>query len=137
MGCGYSPKRTGIDAFAKMFRDLGTSVADVNRRITAIGVQVDKANGKLIVSAGRSLEVDGSLTVTGDTLIEGNLSVLNGSITNDALENPITPKIANGSNHGFALSMAGVNAATATLAVPSGYRQALVFATSDVMINNK
>lgn len=82
MGGGYSPQREGMAAVAHIIRGLKTDLMALNRRISGLGIQVDKADGKLIIAAGRSL------VVNGDTLIEGNLSVPNGSITNAGLQNP-------------------------------------------------
>ena len=143
MGSGYSPKRTGLEALVKQFRGFQTGLAAVNRRISAIGIQVDKANGKLIISSGRSLEVDGSatvggsLTVTGNTLIEGSLSVPNGSITNAALNAPVYPVAVGSSATNFSVPAIALHTVcTINVPVPAGFSQALVHMNVDLGVWN-
>lgn len=144
MGGGYQPKRSGVYAVAQRIFNIERSIAALNARISGLGIQVDKANGKLIISSGRSLEVDGSetiggsLTVTGNTLIEGNLSVPNGSITNAALSNPVIPLngLATGSNYSlpvittFGPGGGGTTRATVTLTVPANCTSAILLAVA-------
>lgn len=142
MGGGYQPKRVGADRVAQAIKDLQRSDEDINRRISGLGIQVDKADAEVIIAAGRSLVVDGSetvggsLTVTGDTLIEGNLSVPNGSITNAALNAPVSPVATHAQASNFALTTTNTEKARATISVPSGYSQALVFATISAKAQN-
>lgn len=136
MGGGYQPKRSGVYAVAQRIFNIERSIAALNARISGLGIQVDKANGKLIISAGRSLEVDGSeiiggsLTVTGDTLIEGNLSVPNGSINNAALANPVSFANGNADANSTNFTVAGSNLAVVTISVPSGFTSAEVMCFS-------
>jgi hypothetical protein len=84
-----------------------------------------------------ALEVSGTLNVTGDAVFAGNLAVPNGSISNDALENPILPGIITGSGSGFGMAGGGYESkAAATLTVPDGFTQALVLANGGVSIAN-
>jgi hypothetical protein len=86
-----------------------------------------------------TLNVDATSTFGGDAsfhgsvVIDGNLAVPNGSITNAALSNPVTSGIAApGVGSGFATSTAYATKAATSIAVPAGYSQALVCAIGSV-----
>lgn len=78
-----------------------------------------------------AIQTDSSATSTfnGSVIINGDLSVPNGSISNAALANPIVPLAQHAGTSGFGLAT-GANATllTTTINVPSGCSQALVFA---------
>lgn len=77
--------------------------------------------------------VGGTLNVTGDAVFSGDLAVPNGSITNDALSNPLTAGVAAPDwQNNWSATNSWVTKASTTIAVPAGFTDALVFAMSSV-----
>lgn len=68
----------------------------------------------------------GMKPVLGGVEFSGNLSVPNGSITNAALQAPVSPGSAGLTQQNFATTTAGAVYAQASIVVPAGYTQALV-----------
>lgn len=132
MGGGYTHQTQGTpQALPALIKKLAQEIAALNRRISNIGIQIDPVAGELIIASGRSL------VVNGNTLIEGNLSVPNGSITNAALNAPVYPQIAHAQAANFALTTTATEYVRATISVPVGYSQALVFASISANARNK
>ncbi|MFB9956981.1 hypothetical protein [Cellulomonas denverensis] len=88
------------------------------------------------MSTTGTANIGGAMNVTGNAVFSGDLAVPNGSITNAALSNPVTSAIAApGTAMGWIVNGgSGVfqTKASTTIAVPSGYSQALVFASASV-----
>lgn len=81
--------------------------------------------------------IDGSANFNGNVNINGNLSVPNGSITNAALSNPLSPVAFHADASNFALSNGpNVPIVTQTITVPAGYTQAVVNATASLSAAN-
>jgi len=80
---------------------------------------------------------DGSANFNGNVNINGNLSVPNGSITNAALQSPLSPVAFHADANNFALSNgANVPIVTQTITVPAGYTKAVVNATASLSAAN-
>lgn len=127
---GPADPQDGFAAAARAIGDLGRRTRDgLNHLLQAAGIKVTPAG----MEVDSALVVNGALQVTGDTLIEGNLAVPNGSITNAALASPVTAAVA---TPGWASTWSGnaswVDKATATIPVPAGFSQALVIAVASV-----
>lgn len=69
---------------------------------------------------------EGLLRVTGSLVVEGDLSVPNGSIRNDFLESPIEVATAHGWVQGFAITTTTTVYASEDVVVPEGYTRAIV-----------
>jgi hypothetical protein len=70
---------------------------------------------------------DGATTIGGNAAITGTLSLPAGIIDNEALTSPVELGNASGGSNGMAINVADTDLATATIPVPAGYSQALVF----------
>lgn len=152
MGGGYTHQTKGTPgALAAEVNKMKVEIDALRRAIANLGIQIDPVGGRLVIAAGRSLEVDGSetvggsLTVSGSETISGSLDVTgpatfggnldvagtlslpNGIINNDALANPIASGIADGDQSGYTFT-ASNTAFSQSLAVPSGFSTALVLA---------
>lgn len=108
----------GRDNEPDPFASLAKQLADLRR-------QIDDATAQVLRMAGLRAEPD-LLRVLGSLVVEGDLSVPNGSIDNDALANPVAFGRAGGG-----VSVASVPAsATAltdyTIVAPAGYSQAIM-----------
>lgn len=78
---------------------------------------------------GAPTTVSGSLTVTGPMTVGGTLSLPNGIINNAALASPVTSVAATpGTATGFSVGTTQATKASTTIAVPTGFSQALVVA---------
>ncbi len=75
--------------------------------------------------------IDGSATL-GNTTINGNLSVPNGSITNAALQNPIVTGSVGTSQSNFLIDGTHRLYATSNITVPAGYTNATVLCMATV-----
>jgi hypothetical protein len=115
---------------------LVKKVADLEQQIRELRAANPFAPMGMIPHAGLveftgAIQTDSSATSTfnGSVIINGDLSVPNGSISNAALANPITPLAQHAGTSGFGLAT-GANSTllTTTINVPSGCSQALVFA---------
>lgn len=72
------------------------------------------------------------LAGSGGTGIFNQLLLANGIVGDDALTNPLSPVAVHGGAQSFTLTTTQTVLATATVTVPSGFSQALVYATSNV-----
>lgn len=137
MGGGYAHQTKGTPAaLAAEINKMKVQIDALRRQIVNLGIQIDTVDGKLIIGSGRSLEVDGSLDVTGNTIIGGTLSLPNGIINNDALNAPVSPANAHADATNFSLTTTYHTVATATITVPTGYSRALVMAVGQVSATN-
>lgn len=101
------------------------------------GLSTDKNGLHLFNAAGVEsatlATADGSATFGGNVIINGNLSVPNGSISNAALQNPVqTATSSNGVNN-YAITTTSTVRASLTLTVPAGFTQAVVIANPTAM----
>lgn len=129
-------------------------LSEYARRLTDLRRQMNDLTGSILKSAGidvapdgmtinsaldvlGSLDVNGPMTVTGDAVFSGDLAVPNGSITNDALANPILPEPISGTGSGFATAAsAWETKASDTLVTPAGFTRALVIANGGMTLTN-
>lgn len=81
--------------------------------------------------------VSGTLDVTGNMIVGGTLSLPNGIINNAALNAPVYPQTAHAEASNFALTTTATEKVRATVSVPAGYSQALVFAAISANARNK
>lgn len=143
LGMGYDlPQR--LDRIERTLRDLSTQpilrhastgqdggqglTTDIN------GLHLFNPSGVEVVTLST---LDGSATL-GNTTITGNLSVPNGSISNQALAAPIVPVAYHADVQNISIT-SGPNAEKLRIdvAVPAGYSQALVNLTATMnMLNN-
>lgn len=113
-------KRQGIELGEKttnLFRTAGITITETLMTF-ANNVRVEG-----------DLSATGTMTVTGDATFEGNLAVPNGSITNDALQNPVEIASQSTSNTGMAIPATATELVSYTFAVPPGFSQATFFIT--------
>lgn len=114
--------------------------------VTPQGLVADKAmivNGTLGVTGSTdidgTLNVDanatfgGTMNVTGNATFSGNLDVPNGSISNAALQSPVTSGTGNASAT-TGITTAWANYATVTIPVPAGYTVAQVLGISSLTL---
>ncbi|MDQ0241152.1 hypothetical protein [Arthrobacter bambusae] len=81
--------------------------------------------------------IDGSANFNGNVNINGNLSVPNGSISNAALQAPVSPLAAHADASAFALyTGANVELARITVTVPAGFTKAAISATAIMNARN-
>ena len=105
---------------------------------------VDPVTGATLALLDASgLTVNGNAAFGGNTTIGGNLAVTGtlslpaGIINNDALAQPVSPKVAHGSGDSFGVTNgSGDVVATATVTVPAGFTRALVIAVASVSAFN-
>lgn len=110
----YAPDLVPEDPMVALVRE----VEAIKRALVAMG------SADLLATAGIRTE-------PGGIIIEGNLSVPNGSINNDALASPTSPAVGAGTTGaGVPLGTTPSNYATATLVVPAGFTRAQVVAVS-------
>lgn len=80
---------------------------------------------------------EGATTIGGNAAITGTLSLPAGIIGNDALTNPIFPVATHAGANNFGLATgANQQVISTTIIVPTGYSQALVFATATMHAYN-
>lgn len=131
LGMGYDlPQR--LDRIEAILRDLSTQ--PILRHASTgqdggQGLTTDINGLHLFNPAGTEVvtlsTLDGSATL-GNTTITGNLSVPNGSITNAALQNPLTTGSAGYTATNQSFTTTSTVYGTQNITVPSGYTQALV-----------
>lgn len=112
--------------------------ADLVAQLVSLKRQVDDLSGSILKAAGLKAEPD-LLRVLGSLIVEGNLSVPNGSIDNAALANPITPAYGYATASGYSIPVGQGNRVTRasfSLTVPSGFTKALITATSQDSAQN-
>ena len=122
MSAGFPKRPTGgVEALLARIKRIESTQRDVR--------------SNLLSAAGLSLS-SGVLRVLGSLVVEGDLSVPNGSITNDALAAPIAGGYGNESYGSSAspapISTTATDYASATISVPSGFDTAYVIATSSL-----
>lgn len=115
-------------------------MSEITRRLGDLSRRINDVSGSILRSAGiavtqtlmtitRGLRVEGTLDVTGDAVFSGDLAVPNGSITNDALANPVAPQEFGASAVGWsAPASTWTTVASASLTVPVGFTRAIVYA---------
>ena len=92
-------------------------------------------NGDAVVNG--PLEVNGDSVFNGAMSIAGALNLPAGIIGNDALTSPLTPLVAHADVANFALATGpNVEKVRATINVPDGFTQALVYATASMNAKN-
>lgn len=91
---------------------------------------------------GGTLDVTGTASFSGDTTIGGNaaitgtLSLPNGIIDNDALANPIVQQSEQGVAEGFGITTSPVQRATYQIPVPTGFTNAHMIVSATAAIHN-
>jgi len=85
---------------------------------------------------GAPTTVSGSLGVSGPMTVSGTLSLPAGIIGNDALTSPLKVDSASASVTNFATTASDVNVVTASIAIPAGFTQALVYASAIAGVYN-
>lgn len=104
------------------------------------GLSTDKNGLHLFNPAGVEVAtlstIDGSATFGANVIINGNLSVPNGSISNTALQNPLNTGSVGGSTSGFATTSSVTQQCLLTITVPTGYTKATVLCNAAVSVVN-
>jgi hypothetical protein len=105
-------------------REVESRIANVEKRdpLMNTGFTVPTANE---VDVSGLLLVNGQIHVTGDTTIDGTLSLPNGSVNNAALVAPVDGQAGNVSSAGFALTTSMVELAGQDITVPAGFTHAV------------
>lgn len=115
--------------------------SELTRRLTDLSRRVNDVSGSILRSAGiavtetlmtitRGLRVEGTLDVTGDAVFSGDLAVPNGSITNDALANPVVVATFRASSSAFAVGTAYTTVVSQAITVPEGFTKCAVSASA-------
>lgn len=110
-------------------------LADLVQQLVNIRRQLNDVQSALLKSAGLQVEPD-LLRVLGSLVVEGDLSVPNGSITNEALASPATFDRAGLGVGNFAVPAAVTGVPEATIGVPVGYSRAIVLSIATFSIWN-
>jgi hypothetical protein len=131
----------GFDALFRKVEAIKTELRDAtNGLLKAARLSVEtgllRVLGALVVEGALDVTgdatVSGTLDVTGDATFSGNLAVPNGSITNDALSNPVSGDVGN--NYVLTtFTMGWVAYAAVGIAVPAGFTRAQVMAVSSII----
>lgn len=113
---------------------LVRKVQELERRVNEL-VAHDVLRAAGVETAADLFKILGTLRVTGDTVIEGDLSVPNGSIDNAALANPVIGTTGTASTGtGVALPSSLADFAVVTFTVPAGFTRAVVLGVTTVTV---
>lgn len=108
----YPSKPQGYDRLLGELRDIRTRLSDLpHGLLRAAGISVTP----------EGMTIGSALTITGDTRIEGTLSLPAGIIDNEALANPIAHRSTWDSVSNFALPNAWTDYVSVSLTVPPGF----------------
>lgn len=120
--------RDGVERLVNEVRALRREVSELrNNTLKQAGVRVEEER----------LRIESELLVTGDTRIEGTLSLPAGIIDNDALANPVRPERALENSSGpYALGTTETTVVSLEKSFPPGFTKCLVLARGDVEIEN-
>jgi hypothetical protein len=137
LGMGYDMNRR-FEAIERALRDLSTQPILLHASTGQDGGQglTTDTNGLHLFNPSGVEDItlataDGSANFNGNVNINGNLSVPIGSITNAALQAPVSPLATHAGTNNFGLATgANVELLRATISVPSGYTRALVYETA-------
>lgn len=124
----YMPPASGIEALFQRLERIEKQVAELT------GANILGPAGLVVDPNG--LTIGSSLLVTGNTRIEGTLSLPAGIIDNDALASPVVPAPFKIKTNTWATTGATETQATATLTVPAGFTKAVVTATVTANVYN-
>lgn len=125
----------GIKALIARLSGLATELREsTSNLLRTAGIYITKA-GMRIASA---LRVEGELIVTGNAVFEGDLAVPNGSITNDALQSPVSFDSGKAITSGSTMNLLTTEQTFCTLSftVPAGYTRALVQGQGSIGVVN-
>lgn len=151
MAGGYQHNPKGSEGVAKRIREIEAELRRLRAAITGIGIQIDPDTNTLVVPAGRSIRLDGGdMVADGGDVVSGNfvhgstgfkldgtsgtpefndLILRGGIIGNDALTAPVSPKVAHAQASNFSLTTTATQKVDLSIAVPTGYTQAIALAT--------
>lgn len=87
-------------------------------------------------SFGGNTDISGTLAVTGNATFSGDLAVPNGSITNDALQNPLAYRAGIANNESLVIGTTEATVTQFTITVPAGFTSALVVASAQLGVFN-
>jgi len=110
-------------------------IADLKRSIRELAAANPFGMSGLRLKDG-GVVVEGYQTVNGPATFTGSLDLPAGSVSNDALANPVSIDTASNGVDGEAITTTATVRATVTLTVPSGMSQAIVLATATGMGEN-
>ena len=114
-----------VARLVRLHRDLN-DVSGSLLRSAGIRVSPDGMNIESALNVLGALDVSGTLNVTGDAVFSGDLAVPNGSISNEALQNPIEEGAIGYSASAFTVPTSAAAVATRTMNIPAGFTQASV-----------
>lgn len=114
----YEASRDGIGQLVGRLRSVERTLEALTRGapLRAAGISLDEDG----------MTIDSSLTVDGSLLVTGDLAVPNGSISNDALQNPIEEGAIGYSTSGFTVPTSATAVATRTINIPDGFTRASI-----------
>ena len=119
----------------RMIQDLQRDIRELRAQNVLATAGITAEPGSITVTGTEN--ITGDLNVSGAATITGTLSLPAGIIGNDALTSPVAPLATHVGNSNFGLSgTAFVQVIGATISVPAGYTQALVFATATMHVYN-
>ncbi|WHP18846.1 hypothetical protein [Cellulomonas sp. ES6] len=133
----YDPPRDGLAALIARLAHVERTLAGITRgwsplrqagiTVTEDGMTIDSSltvDGDLMSTGDAAF--GGTLQVTGDAVFSGDLAVPNGSISNEALQNPIEEGAIGYSTSNFAVTTTATAVATRTMNIPDGFTKASV-----------
>lgn len=126
------PPATGWEGGDHMPRGLDALWA----KLRGIEDRLDAMTGANLLSTAGVRPGPGLLRIIGSLLIEGNLAVPNGSITNDALASQVAPGYSTNAQTGFGLSTSYQSLAVAPLVVPDKMTSAILIVYGSVLVAN-
>lgn len=120
------------DSTKNLLRTAGLFVSENGMRVESALVVNGDLNATGNTDIDGTLNVDATSTFGGDStfhgsvVIDGNLAVPNGSISNEALQNPIEEGAIGYSASAFTVPTSATAVATRTMNIPAGFAQASV-----------
>jgi hypothetical protein len=125
----------GEDAMIRRIKDLERQMQQFSAANVLATAGIQAVPDGIVVNGSET--VNGPLTINGAATITGTLSLPAGIIGNDALSDPVSPLATHVGTNNFGLATGpNVEQLRATIPVPAGYTQALVFATATMHVWN-
>lgn len=115
--------------------DLASRLRGTDSRIGKIERGAPLSAAGIHVSP-EGMTIDSELHVTGDTVIDGTLSLPAGIINNEALASPVKPGQVGVTTTNFGMSTTATAKSASSIEVPDGFTSALILATAHVAALN-
>jgi hypothetical protein len=117
------------------YADLGAVLRSLSGRLDKLERRDVLGPSGIIVSPD-GMTIDTQLHVTGDTIVDGTLSLPAGIIDNDALSSPLRYEAGLVNSGALNLTMSEQTICTHTITVPPGFTQALIMGQGSIGVVN-